>query len=343
MSHKLFHSRGKPDVEMYYLIRYPPLCGVDYRTGRAGSGLVLWCKRGVMLTMTGKPRDIRRELEGLREKARGAFGVAEKWKSVSMPEEVNGAGWWGDDSVATRSGSLEELVPGIEVEFRRGNFYRVLEKAENIWREMAGLPREYVEVISGPLPVQRDGIERLSILEENLPEKICFLDLETTGLDMTPLFLVGLMYMSDEDIMVDQLFARDYTEEDTVLGFVKYLLGSFNVVITYNGSSFDIPFLRHRMQYHGIGFGHSYHHLDLLPVARKILKGRVPNHKLQTLESSLLGKKRVGDIHASRIPGVYHDFVRTGNAGGIERIIHHNRIDLATMMQLVLIFLEGRF
>ena len=73
-----------------------------------------------------------------------------------------------------------------------------------------------------------------------------------------------------------------------------------------------------------------------------MVRRRTPNHRLQTLESFLCQRKRVGDVPGSEIPDVYHEFVRNGDARDIAAVFHHNRLDLLTMVQLVTIFLSDR-
>ena len=94
------------------------------------------------------------------------------------------------------------------------------------------------------------------------------------------------------------------------------------------------------MSYHRIPFRVEIQHIDLLHVSRTIVGSMTPNHKLQTLERHLLGRKRIGDIPGYDIPDAYHNFVRTGDATEIQTILHHNRLDLVTMLQLVTIFLS---
>ncbi|MBD3179122.1 MAG: exonuclease, partial [Candidatus Latescibacteria bacterium] len=142
-------------------------------------------------------------------------------------------------------------------------------------------------------------------------------------------------------MVVDQLFARDYSEEKTVLEFSLDFLGRFSALVTFNGRCFDIPYIIDRMTVWRIGGLNLENHLDLLPLSRKMVRGSTPNHKLQTLERHLLGMKRVDDTPGHRIPEIYHDFVRTGDAAGIAGIIEHNRLDLVSMLRLVTLYLSG--
>ena len=269
--------------------------------------------------------DLKRELEVLKKRADSVFRTG-----VRIPKP----------SPSRPSGPLTQLVPGEQHEAEGESFYRVEVLAETIWDDAPQFHGEYLEALQSPFQPGDKALDGLKVLQEADPEEICYLDLETTGLSMTPLFLVGLMYSSGDDLVVDQLFARDYTEERAVLVHAAETLKRFNVLVTFNGVRFDVPFLEERMVYAGLEFAGTSVHVDLLPIARRVLKKRTPNHKLQTLERYLCNRKRVGDVPGSKIPGVYHEYVRTRDAGDIAGVFHHNRLDLLTMLQLVTVFLS---
>jgi len=73
-----------------------------------------------------------------------------------------------------------------------------------------------------------------------------FLDLETTGLSATPVFLAGLLASHGGDLVFRLYLARHYGEEPALLAAVAAEVERAPVVITYNGKSYDLPFLRER-------------------------------------------------------------------------------------------------
>ncbi len=81
-------------------------------------------------------------------------------------------------------------------------------------------------------------------------------------------------------------------------------------------------------------------HFDLLHASRKRWRGQVPNCRLQTLERLICGRHRVGDIPGREIPQAYHDYVRHGRLDQVPSILHHNALDLVTLLQLMLVFLN---
>lgn len=164
------------------------------------------------------------------------------------------------------------------------------------------------------------------------PERILFLDIETAGLSAnTYLFLVGMMYANNHGFHVEQVFARDYTEEKGVLLHVHETMLRFDTVVTYNGASFDLPFIRTRMAVHRVPDLPPVGSVDLLHASRRAFREKLPNCRLVTVEQHLRGAGRVDDIPSRFIPRAYHEFVRTKDARIMRNVAYHNRMDLFTM------------
>ena len=167
-------------------------------------------------------------------------------------------------------------------------------------------------------------------------EDVCFLDIETTGLfGNAYLFLCGLMFYQDGQFVVEQVFARDYAEEHGLLKHVHAALNRFGTVVTYNGNTFDLPFIATRMAVHRMADPGEYQSVDLLPTARTVFRNTLPNCKLITVESHLRGIGREDDIPGRHIPQAYHDFVQTGDARVMKNVLYHNRMDLFAMAVII--------
>jgi len=166
------------------------------------------------------------------------------------------------------------------------------------------------------------------------PRSILFLDIETAGLSAnTYVFLCGLMHFVPEsgEFHVEQAFARDYAEEQGLLLHVRSTLDRFDTVVTYNGASFDMPFLRTRMAVHRIPDIVPLGSVDLLHATRRVFKPALPNVRLVTVEEHLRGVARTDDIPSRFIPRAYHEYVRTQDARIMRNVVYHNRMDLFTM------------
>jgi uncharacterized protein YprB with RNaseH-like and TPR domain len=173
------------------------------------------------------------------------------------------------------------------------------------------------------------------------PEKWCFLDTETTGLaggSGTYAFLVGVGRITPQGFRVRQFFMRDFGEEASQLSALTEHLKQFEVLITYNGRTFDQPLLetRYRMTRQRPPFS-SLEHLDLLFGARRLWNLRFDSCRLVELENQILGVERQGDLPGDLIPYVYFEYVRTHEIFRLMPVFHHNAIDILTLACLTAI------
>ena len=170
---------------------------------------------------------------------------------------------------------------------------------------------------------------------------LLFVDLETCGFAGTPVFLIGTMYHHRRDFRVEQLLARTYAEEAAILARFARLLDRYSHLVTFNGKSFDWPFLADRAAICRVALPPAGGHSDLLHAARRRFKRILPDCKLQTLEHHVCGRRRFGDIPGAEIPGAYHEFVRHGDARRLRDIIRHNYLDLTAMAEILGTLLGG--
>jgi len=172
-------------------------------------------------------------------------------------------------------------------------------------------------------------------------DSLVFLDLETTGFSSTPVFLAGTVFEHDGAMRSLQYLARDYSEERALLGLLDQFMSRFDTCVTFNGKSFDMPYIRDRAKYHGVPLGASLEQYDLLHVARRRWKDRLPDCRLVTLETHILGRRRIGDVPGWEVPCIYHDFVHTKDARRLRGVLRHNLVDCISMAQLFISLAEA--
>ena len=140
------------------------------------------------------------------------------------------------------------------------------------------------------------------------PARWAFLDTDTTGLaggSGTYAFLIGVGRICEDGFRVRQFFMRDYGEEPSLLWALTEHLAQFDVLVTYNGKTYDQPLLetRFRMARSRPPFARLAH-LDLLHGARRLWKLRLESCRLVDLENQILGVEREGDLPGEMIPYV---------------------------------------
>lgn len=162
-------------------------------------------------------------------------------------------------------------------------------------------------------------------------ENFKFMDIETLGLSNVPIILIGVAEIKKDSIITSQYFLREIYEECAVIdGYLSHL-DEDSVHVTFNGKSFDVPFIKNRCRYNRIDADLDLPHLDLMYFAKNLWKDCLPNCQLQTIEKELFGIEREGDVPGQYIPDYYNTYLLQKNIGPIVPIIEHNRQDIVSL------------
>ena len=170
--------------------------------------------------------------------------------------------------------------------------------------------------------------------------KFAFLDTETSGVSGgtgTYAFLVGAARFVDDKFVLQQFFLRDPSEEPAMLEALIDFLAPCEGLVTFNGKSFDTPLLVTRYSLHRIPVPFkNYAHIDLLPLARRLWRDRLPSRALKYLEEHVLGFTRTSEeVPGYEIPWLYFDYLRTGDASPLGGVFYHNAMDVVAMAALL--------
>jgi uncharacterized protein YprB with RNaseH-like and TPR domain len=232
------------------------------------------------------------------------------------------------------SRALEELIQGRRVENERGEFFLV-EGDLHLDERHGDRPLARLHTLDP------DAVAVLTHQSEMAGfdlRRAVFLDTETTGLaggTGTAAFLVGIAFVDAGRLRLRQYFMRDYHEEPALLRALAVDLAGFAEVVTFNGKVFDLPLLesRYRLNRERYPLAEA-RHFDLLHPARRLWKARLESCRLQSLEATLLGVRRVGDVPGEEIPRIYFDFVRRRDGRAMARVLDHNRLDVLSLVAL---------
>ena len=171
-------------------------------------------------------------------------------------------------------------------------------------------------------------------------EKFVFFDTETSGLaggTGTYAFMVGAGRFEGDEFILAQFFLRDPSEEPAMLEALADFIAPCEILVSYNGKSFDAPLLQTRYRLHEMPIPfESYAHLDLLHLARRLWRDRLTSRTLQSVEEHILSVGRTSEeVPGYEIPYLYFDYLRDKNAEPIKGVFYHNEIDILSLAALL--------
>jgi len=256
--------------------------------------------------------------------------LADKLKSlgvkvgaVDMPVEVKKSG-----------ASIQDALSGEFVPTRRGEAFIHEEIYDADYRH-GWAPLE----TDAPLDLMAAWAKDSRLLEMPL-EKFTFLDTETSGMaggTGTYAFLVGAGRFEESAsgrvFRLLQFFMRDPGEEPALLEALADFLAPCEGLVTYNGKAFDAPLLKTRYTLHDIPVPFDeYAHVDLLHLARRLWRDRLPSRTLKYIEENVLGAPRTSEeVPGYEIPWLYFDYLRTGDVSEMKGIFYHNAMDIVAL------------
>ncbi len=162
---------------------------------------------------------------------------------------------------------------------------------------------------------------------------LVFFDLETTGLgggSGTVAFVVGFGCFVGDRFHVWQFVLSSFANERRLLAAVTAAVAGAHTLVTFNGKSFDVPFMEMRWLYQRLETPlPALRHVDLLHPARRLWGPETGG--LGALEDRVLGFRRAGDVPGFEIPARYFEYLRSGDPRPLRGVLHHNQLDLVSL------------
>jgi len=180
-------------------------------------------------------------------------------------------------------------------------------------------------------PISHPNIYQTSSFFDS--EELVILDIETMGLFESPIILLGIAKQRNNILTTTQILLKDISNEPSALLETYKKLDESMAILSYNGKSFDIPYLQSRLAFYGLSALNEKTHFDLLHYTRRAWRDELDNCKLNTVED-YLGVKREIDLPSSLVPSFYDTYLKTGNPGPLVPIIEHNKQDLVSLVLL---------
>ncbi|WP_313346530.1 ribonuclease H-like domain-containing protein [Sedimentibacter sp.] len=116
-----------------------------------------------------------------------------------------------------------------------------------------------------------------------------FIDIESTGLSRVYSDIISITILLHEEgsYKIHQIFCEYKIDEQEALKYLKDLIKTKKYIITYNGNSFDLPFLEYKLQNYNLNFDfNNFIKIDLYSLIRQF-KNKIGtiDLKLKTIEN----------------------------------------------------------
>ncbi len=192
---------------------------------------------------------------------------------------------------------------------------------------------------SSPLDVIAAYARSPEIAELNI-EEFAFVDTETTGLGLGTgvyTFMVGIGRFEGDHFRLVQFFLREPGEETAQLAAIEEFLAPCKAWVSFNGKAFDIPLINNRYIINGWPIPlKDAPHIDLLHLARRLWKARLPSRTLGDLEVKILGANRTQqDVPGWMVADLYFDYLHTRDARPLLGVFYHNEMDVVSLAALL--------
>lgn len=181
------------------------------------------------------------------------------------------------------------------------------------------------------LPPQTiNQISQLSPLNQ-----ILIFDIETTGFHRIydQIVSITMLYFTNEESYISQWFSENKADERELLLDAKPYFDSKSIHITYNGHSFDIPFLRTKYNNYSISISlNKSKCYDLYRFARKSLQ--LSSYTLKEIERAL-GIHRDDQLSGKDCTIMYQEFLKNNDQKIANEILQHNFEDVTHLIDLL--------
>ncbi len=154
-----------------------------------------------------------------------------------------------------------------------------------------------------------------------------YLDIETTGLSPSSgeITVVGLYREGFSGNGLIQLIGEEISSSR-----LSEITRDIKRLYTYNGSRFDLPFIREKL---GIDLNECCHHNDLMYSCweRNLYGG------LKSVERQLGIERTLQDIDGWVAVQLWHDYRENGNRDSLDRLLRYNAEDVLNLKKLRLL------
>lgn len=176
--------------------------------------------------------------------------------------------------------------------------------------------------------------------KELFSQDFVIIDIETTGFSRTnsSVILIGLLIKTDSEYYLKQIFCESLSEEKELLIILKDTLENYNnsFLISYNGHSFDIPYLNSKYNSFNINYQiNRSNNFDIYRLIRKYKnKLNLNKYNLKSVEK-LLNINRKDTISGKDSIKLYFDYLKNKSETTLKTILLHNYEDILYLVPIL--------
>jgi len=176
-------------------------------------------------------------------------------------------------------------------------------------------------------------------------------DIETTGLkkETTQVYLIGCAFFEDNCWKLRQYLGQSALDEVELLTSFFEFARNYKVLIHFNGDGFDVPYLKYKNEYYGLGFDFSaILSFDIYKKAKVLRKFLGMSSMSQKSIETFLKIERDDQLNGGILIPFYYEYERTQDEKLEELLLLHNYDDVQGMFKILSILeyvgiIEGRF
>lgn len=232
---------------------------------------------------------------------------------------------------------IKGITPNFEKQLKDKGIFKWDDFFEKI-HDLESLPKNKIEKIKTELPLSQQAHAKKdlqyfkALLKPNEHWRLCnlgkmaFVDIETTGLSpySTDITVIGIYDGFSSYLYVNGKNLQEAHEK----------LKEFDIVVTFNGKQFDIPFIEHHFSYK-----YDFVHLDLRYMLKEIgLQGGLKNIESQ------LGINRCSDligIDGFEAVTLWYQYKR-GSQAALQKLLRYNEQDIVNLKTLLEYYLNKK-